>query len=408
MRRTRATVGGLAAALVAACASASGGPAAEAAIETAGVTKTSITVAGIVSGEAATAGADVGVQARLYRENTRGGVGGRVIEYSGTEVDHGVAAENTAAIAKLAPSVFALVPVLTPVIDTAALDRRRIPYFGPATTTAWQGSAIGFGTTGAEAVEHPRTASPAWGLLLRDMLGSAAGKTAIVAVDNSALGTARADQSRASLRAAGFTVLDPVVIASAAPAPVPDLSPFATALVAAKPDVALLLTPPAIAAGLAAKLAALGYTGTVGSDTLYDPATPSISNGVTTLLTVAPVDQDTAANRRMAVDVHAIKADQAITPAVAAGYWAADLFVAILRKTGKELTVKRFLAVANGGSFRHAVAGTVGPTAWPAMHEQGVPCGALVQSDGTQYFLAQPYRCGTTIRLTGRTGSGTK
>ena len=149
---------------------------------------------------------------------------------------------------------------------------------------------------------------------------------------------------------------------------------------------------------------ALAYTGTVGSDALYDPATPSISNGVTTLTTVAPLEQDTAANRRMAADVRAIKADQVITPAVAAGYWAADLFVAILRKTGKQLTVKRFLAVANGGSFRHAVAGTVGPTTWPAMHEQGVPCGALVQSDGTQYFLAQPYRCGTDDQAHGAHG----
>ena len=210
------------------------------------------------------------------------------------------------------------------------------------------------------------------------------------------------------MRAAGFTVLDPVVVDAAPPAPVPDLAPYATAVVAAKPDVALLLTTPAVAAALAAKLAALGYTGTVGSDALYDPATPSISNGITTLTTVAPVEQDTAANRRMVADVRAIKADQVITPAVAAGYWAADLFVATLRKAGKQLTVKRFLAAANGGSFRHAVAGTVGPTAWPAMHEQAVPCGALVQSDGTRYFLAQPYRCGATIKLTGRTGSGTK
>ena len=245
-------------------------------------------------------------------------------------------------------------------------------------------------------------------MLLRDMMGSAVGKTAIIAVDNSALGTARAEQGRASMRAAGFTVLDAVVIAATPPAPIPDLSPYATALIAAKPDVALLLTPPAVAAGLAAKLAALGYTGTVGSDSLYDPAVPSISNGVTTLTTVAPFEQDTAANRRMVADVRALKPDQAITPAVASGYWAADLFVAALRETGKQLTVKRFLATANGGKFRHAVAGTVGPTSWPAMHQQAVPCGALVQSDGTKYFLAQPYRCGATIKLTGRARTGTK
>jgi ABC-type branched-subunit amino acid transport system substrate-binding protein len=380
--------------------------------EVPGVTRSTVTVAGIVTGDAATAGADIGAQARLFRENSRGGVAGRLLDYAGTEIDHGVAAESTAAVTKRASSVFAFVPVITPAVDAAALDRQRIPFFGSAVTTAWQGSAAGFGATGAEAVERPKTASPAWGLLLSDMMGSAAGRTAIVAVDGSALGSARAQQARASLRATGFTVLDPVVVgapvATGPAAPVADLAPYASALVAAKPDVALLLTPPSVAAGLAAKLAALGFTGTVGSDSLYDPANPSISNGVTTLTTVAPLEQDTAANRRMAADVRLVKADQAITPAVAAGYWAADLFVAALRATGKRLTVKRFLAAANGGKFRHAVPGTVGPSSWPAMHQQAVPCGALVQSDGTRYFLAQPYRCGTTIRLTGRAGSGTK
>jgi hypothetical protein len=28
---------------------------------------------------------------------------------------------------------------------------------------------------------------------------------------------------------------------------------------------------------------------------------------------------------------------------------------------------------------------------------QAVPCGALVQSDGSQYFVAEPYRCGPSL-----------
>jgi hypothetical protein len=28
---------------------------------------------------------------------------------------------------------------------------------------------------------------------------------------------------------------------------------------------------------------------------------------------------------------------------------------------------------------------------------QGVPCGALVQSDGSQYVVAEPYTCGKPI-----------
>jgi hypothetical protein len=125
------------------------------------------------------------------------------------------------------------------------------------------------------------------------------------------------------------------------------------------------------------------------------------------LTTIAPLEQDTAANRRMVADVKAVKPDQAITPAVAAGYWSADLFVAALRKAGKHLTVARFLAAANRG-FRHSVPGTVGPTSWPAMHDQGVPCGALVQSDGTRYLLAVPYACGKPVKVSTRGATAPK
>ena len=371
-----------------------GAEAAEA--DTRGVTRTSVTVGGIVSGDAASAGADVGAQARIFRENQRGGVAGRIIDFTGVEVDGGVAATDTAAVTKLAGTVFAVVPALTPVLDTASLGRLGVPFFGAATTTTWTGNRSGFGFTGAQAVEQPKVSSPAWGQALRTLLGGAAGKFAITAVDASALGTSLATQARASLRAAGFTVLDPVTVPAGA-----DLGAVATSLVGAKPDVVLVLTDPTTNGALAARIGGLGFTGTVASQGLYDPANPSIANGVTTLTTVAPLEQDTAANRRMIADVKAVKPDQVITPAVAAGYWSADLFVAALRKAGKRLTVARFLAAANR-AFRHEVPGTVGPTAWPAMHSQGVPCGALVQSDGTRYFLAVPYACGTPVRISTR------
>jgi hypothetical protein len=31
------------------------------------------------------------------------------------------------------------------------------------------------------------------------------------------------------------------------------------------------------------------------------------------------------------------------------------------------------------------------------MHSRGVPCGALVQSDGSRYFVVEPYACGDPI-----------
>jgi hypothetical protein len=67
----------------------------------------------------------------------------------------------------------------------------------------------------------------------------------------------------------------------------------------------------------------------------------------------------------------------------------------MLAKSGKRLTRERFLAVAK--DFRYEVPATIGPSRWPAAHSQGVPCGALVQSDGSQYLVAEPYACGKPI-----------
>jgi hypothetical protein len=63
------------------------------------------------------------------------------------------------------------------------------------------------------------------------------------------------------------------------------------------------------------------------------------------------------------------------------------------------LTAARFLAAANGG-FSFSVPDTVGTSTWPAMHSQSVPCGALLQSDGSRYFVVEQYRCGDPVRKT--------
>jgi hypothetical protein len=47
----------------------------------------------------------------------------------------------------------------------------------------------------------------------------------------------------------------------------------------------------------------------------------------------------------------------------------------------------------NGNRFTYEVAATVGRSTWPEMHTRPVPCGALAQSDGTQYLVVAPLRC---------------
>ena len=58
--------------------------------------------------------------------------------------------------------------------------------------------------------------------------------------------------------------------------------------------------------------------------------------------------------------------------------------------------------MANGGGYSYEVPGTVGRSTWPAMHTHGIPCGALVQGDGTRYFVAEPYRCDPPIPIRAR------
>jgi hypothetical protein len=352
---------------------------------TVGVTRTTVTVAGLVGGDPASTGAEIGAQARFARANRRGGVAGRTVTFGGNAPD----------VATAVSTAFAVVPAVSDTLDGTALAQASMPFVGSAATTAWDANRFGFGFVGAQAALQTKVVSPAWGARLRSLLGTAQGSNVALAVDDGALGDARAEQARASLAAAGFHVGAPVTV-PAPPAPLPDLTPIAGALATGAPAVVLLLTSPPATGGLAQLLAAQGFTGTVGTDaSMYQPTTPAVGSGLTVLTPYAPLEQATAANRRLAADVEAFAPGTKATPGVVAGYWSADLFLQMLAKTGRRLTRERFLAVAR--TFEYEVASTIGPSRWPASHSRGVPCGALVQGDGTQYVVAEPYACGEPV-----------
>ncbi len=153
----------------------------------------------------------------------------------------------------------------------------------------------------------------------------------------------------------------------APPAPLPDLAPVAAQLATGSPAVVLLLTSPAATSGIAgSSRPQVGFTGTVAADDVDVPADDAGRRPMASPCScrTRPFEQATAANRRLAADVEAFAPGTKLTPGVAAGYWSADLFLAVLAKVGKHLTRARFLAVANG-DFSYQVAGTVGPSTWP-------------------------------------------
>jgi len=146
-------------------AAASSAGAATATTTTTGVTRTTVTVGGLVGADPASTGAEIGAQARFARANRRGGVAGRTVEYAG----------NAADAAAAAATVFAIVPAVSDTLDTAPLTQASAPFVGSATTTAWDANRLGFGFVGAQASLQTKVVSPAWGARLRSLLGTAQG-----------------------------------------------------------------------------------------------------------------------------------------------------------------------------------------------------------------------------------------
>ena len=191
---------------------------------------------------------------------------------------------------------------------------------------------------------------------------------------------------------------DPVTL-PAPPTPLPDLAPVASRRrPPARPRSCCCSRHRATTTGLAQQLAALGFTGTVAvDDAFYQPATPAIANGLTVLVPYAPFEQTTPANRRLAADVEAFAPG---TDAHAGGrrrVLVGRPLPADARRRSGEGSPRALPRGRERSDFSYAVPGTVGRSTWPAMHTQGVPCGALVQSDGTRYLVAEPYRCGDPI-----------
>jgi branched-chain amino acid transport system substrate-binding protein len=360
-----------------------------------GVARTTVTVGGLVPDGPDGQQADLGARARFERANRAGRVHGRTIEYRGS-----VPVSDAVAVDTLARESFAVVPAIGLTDAATTLGRAGVPFVGSASSAEWQGSTHGFGITGSAVSELGAQPNPAWGDQLTALLGTAAGKTVAVVTDDpraaSPPSTRRVPRP-AALEDAGFTVAPTIVVAPAAPPE--EIQATAASLLAQNPAVVLVLAASETVVGLRQELATLGFTGTVATqDILYQPAFPSVGAGLTILVTIAPTESGTAAIRRLTDDVRALDPAIVITPAVAEGYFAADFFLRVLARAGRDLTAKRFLAVANGGRFTYAVPRTIGRSSWPAMHTRPIPCGALVQGDGTEYVVAEPYRCSRTVR----------
>jgi ABC-type branched-subunit amino acid transport system substrate-binding protein len=371
---------------------------------TRGITDDTITVGGSVYGTFF-GDAAVGVEARLKVANDAEGVHGRTFEFVGAEDNNNEATKDLDIITRLVEQeeVFAILPALTAVPGaTDYIVENNVPMFGWGTNPAYCENEVAFGFTGCVSNPNLTTGSNSLGIVLEEHFDGDTDKTvAFIGEDN--------DASRGGLKLLSASVEDrgfEVVYAEPAlPAPpevLGDESPFVTDLLAADagaaPDV-IYLQATLSGTKLAAALQDAGFEGMI--------ITPSYSplllgqpgyDGVW-VNTQFDMDPEVAANAEMLTAVQAVAPDQKLNLAVAAGYWAADMFVKAVDQTGPELTVESFLATLNGGEFTFEVPDVVGPSSWPDNHDKVVPCGALTEVQGDQFIPSIGLTCGENITI---------
>ena len=294
-------------------------------------------------------------------------------------------------------------PVVT--VDLAAataLAQQQVPYAGWAISSNFCGNQYGYSFTGCLFPPGRRVTSNAWGTLVKKAIPQVPSPAAAILVENTPLGMDVLPSLTSGVESAGIHVV------SAQPSlpvpPVEDYGPLAQGVLTANagkpPDAVFAVGSPSNLVLLQRALRVAGYLGIFTDTDEYDPELVTSSIGTSVELPTAPVESaaNIPAMQQLVTDVQAVAPGVAIDQSILAGYFAADLFVAAVKRAGKNLTVERFQQKAND-KFTYQVTGTVGPTKFPAAHNAPTPCGSLVRSDGLAYREVVPYSCGKIVKV---------
>jgi ABC-type branched-subunit amino acid transport system substrate-binding protein len=387
-------------------------PSTRASRPTRGVTDDSITVGGL--GYAAFyQDSAVGAQARFDKAHNNNEIpGGRRINFLGFRDDGSDQSKNLDEGRKLVQEdqVFAAVPVITPFLGASDFfAQNKTPFIGWGISSGFCENPFGFGFSGCLTPEDPKTAASTWGDLIEkgNFNGNAKGKTAAVIAEDNDSGAAGIKVISASAKSAGFKVVYNKNPIPPAPATVSDYTPFANEILSSNrgqpPDVVFLTLAVNNVTGLSNKLLELGYQGVLTNAVGYDPRLASQFRGSSVYIqfnAFESAQQGNTAMQQIIDEIRAVKPDQQLTQPVLAGYLSADMFVKMLRKTGKNLTETRFAQAANR-NFKYEYKDVGGPISFPAGHERGHDCGTLVESDGTNYTIKVPFDCYKRVKVSG-------
>lgn len=373
---------------------------------TKGVTDTTINVAGLVSnplfGDAVK-----GAQARFDRENGNGGVFGRKIKIVDTADDKFDPTTNVQETRRVVSSgdVFAMVPTVTVVLGAADyLAQQKVPFFGWGISSGFCGNDYGYGFSGCVT---PKT--PEWGNTFMSEAGAKAlkkdpkGLTVAIIAEDTDSARGGVETNTVAAESLGMKVVYGKGVIPAPPATVGDFTPFAQAIMTSNdggpPDIVIMLLasiPSTL--GLQGALQAAGFKGPIENTQTYDPALAAPSKGGSVYVQFGAYETaDTVPGvKQMKTDLE--KADAPLGVLSAVGYLSADMFIAALKKTGKNLTVDAFQKAAS--KLKYNVTNTAGPTTFPKNRVQPGVCGTLVTSNGTGYDVTVPYFCGKAVKAT--------
>ncbi|CUU59391.1 ABC-type branched-chain amino acid transport system, substrate-binding protein [Parafrankia irregularis] len=353
-----------------------------------GVTATSVKIGMLATatspGGVAFGDFPTGAKVRIDAANAAGGVNGRTIDLLGTRDDAGDAgrdgAQAKALVEKDQPFAAFVQTIDGNYID--AFCSAEMPFFGWGGNSGFCGNAIGFGITGCATPKtgDPRAYDTGGALTMANALPAGTARTAaLIGLDNDSArqGIITVGQG---MQAGGFKI-----VYEESPIPISGLKD-ATSIVndimradsGKPPAVVFFVAQFGDAVKLSGSLKAAGYKGMIVSP-LYDPrvsTVPELEGTYALLGWQGGFATDVPAVAQMVADFRKYSPGTALSLTATAGYWAADMLVKALQKTGENLTVDSFLKTLNT-SYTNYVPGTVPETRWPLNHVAPSPCGTL-------------------------------
>lgn len=390
---------------------------------TRGVTATSIKI-GCVTTTQSYAEYQTGIEARIAQTNKAGGVNGRKITFVTCKNDNGSVQTNTTANEQLVTqdTVFGVITLSefeTPGA-TNFLNSHQVPYFGWGFMPGFCGYRWGFGwdgCLGGNSVPQPVEAVAGYlGQAILKAYTKTTGKpasTARVAVQDEGSAAGKVGQAEG---VAAFAKTGAKLVYNAANYPATasgvNPTPYVQAILASKPNIVYIETNFTNVAPLAGSLRAAGYTGILMDFTNYIPgllqAVPALAKALTGEFVntqVIPNETKTGTHTKYVGQITAALSAIGKTPFVTLGafmgYAEATMFIAMLKKAGKNLTTKSFTKAVNGGFTSYkGLKGGPGLTVWPADHYLPTDCAAMVQVKNGAYTVVEPYSCYTTNLIT--------